>query len=129
MRKMKLVLWLLILCAMVLVVYQNEGYFMETQQVLRLNLKAIPEYRSPNLPLVAFHLLFFVFGLIVAYLFGTLDRWRRRKTIKRLTAENSAQRQEMENLRSEVARLKGDLPAHPSSGASETSVTSPVIQR
>ena len=108
MRKMKLVLWLLILCAMVLVVYQNEGYFMETQQVLRLNLKAIPEYRSPNLPLVAFHLLFFVFGLIVAYLFGALDRWRRRKTIKRLTAENSAQRQEMENLRSEVARLKGE---------------------
>ena len=124
MRKVRLVLWLLILGAIVLVVFQNEGYFMETQQVLRLNLKAIPEYQSPSLPLVAFHLLFFVFGLIVAYLFGALDRWRRRKTIKRLTAENSAQRQEMESLRSEVARLKGDLPDHPSSGTSETSVPS-----
>lgn len=129
MRKAKLVLWLLILSAIGLVVFQNEGYFMETQQVLRLNLKAIPEYRSPHLPLVAFHLLFFVFGLIVAYLFGAIDRWRRRKTITRLTAENSSQRQEMETLRSELARLQGEFSARPSSEASETSVTSPVIPR
>lgn len=129
MRKGKLVLWLLILGAIGLVVFQNEAYFMETQQVLRLNLKAIPEYQSPSLPLVAFHLLFFIFGLVVAYLFGALDRWRRRKAITRLTAENSVQRQEMEALRSELARLKGDLSAHPSSGAPETSVTSPVVQR
>lgn len=125
MKKTKLFFWLLILCAMALLVFQNEGYFMETQQVLRLNLKAFPEYQSPNLPLVAYHLLFFVLGLAVAYLFNALDRWRRRKAISRLTAETAAQRQEMEALRSELARLKGDAVI----GPVETSVTSPVTPR
>lgn len=129
MKKVKLFLWLLILCAIALVVFQNEGYFMDTQQVLRLNLRAFPEYQSPSLPLVAFHLLFFVFGLIVAYLFGALDRWRRRKVIARLTAENAAQRQEMETLRSELARQKTEPNVDPPSGAVETSVTSPFARR
>lgn len=122
MKKTKLFFWLLILCAIALLVLQNEGYFMETQQVLRLDLKAFPEYRSPNLPLVAYHLLFFVFGLIVAYLFGAADRWRRRKTVARLSAEISAQRKEIETQRAELARLKGEA----SSSADETSITSPV---
>jgi uncharacterized integral membrane protein len=125
MKKTKLIFWILILGAIALLVFQNEGYFMETQQVLRLNLKVVPEYQSPNLPLVAYHLLFFVFGLIVAYLFNIVDRWRRRKTISRLTAEIAAQRQETENLRSELSQLQGGT----SSGPVETSVTSPVTPR
>jgi hypothetical protein len=126
MKKTKLFFWLLILGGMALVVFQNEGYFLETQQVLRVHLRVFPEYQSPNLPLVAFHLLFFVFGLIVAYLFSALDRWRRRKAISRLTTETAAQRKEMETLRAELARLKGEPPADPPSGSGETSVTSPV---
>lgn len=122
MKKTKLFFWLLILCAIALLVFQNEGYFMETQQALRLNLKVFPEYQSPNLPLVAYHLLFFIFGLIVAYLFNTVDRWRRRKTMSRLTAQIAAQRQEMETLRSELSQLKGVA----APGPAETSVTSPV---
>jgi hypothetical protein len=122
MKKTKLFFWLLILCAIALLVFQNEGYFMETQQVLRLNLKVFPEYQSPNLPLVAYHLLFFGFGLMVAYLFNSVDRWRRRKTISRLTAEIAAQRQGMETLRSELSQLKGEA----APGSAETSVTSPV---
>jgi len=125
MKKTKLFFWMLIVVAIALLVFQNEGYFMETQQVLRLNLKVFPEYHSPNLPLVAYHLLFFVFGLIVAYLFSTVDRWRRRKTISRLTAEIAAQRQEMETLRSELSQLKGEA----APGPAETSVTSPVTPR
>jgi len=128
MTKTKLFLWAVIMGGLGLVVFQNEGYFLETQQVLRLDVKVFPEYRSPNLPLVAFHLLFFVFGLIVANLFNALNRWRRRKTISRLTAETAAQRQEMETLRAELARLKGEPPPGPASGPLETSVTSPVAQ-
>jgi hypothetical protein len=71
---------------------------------------------------VAFHLLFFVFGLVVAYLFGGLNRWRRRKAVARLTAENAAQRHEIETLKAErVGRG-----AAPAAGALESSVTSPV---
>jgi hypothetical protein len=124
MKKGKLVFWLLILGAIAVVVFQNEGYFMDTQQSLRLNLKAFPEYQSPQLPLVVFHLLFFGFGLIVAYLFGGLNRWRRRKAVTHLTAENAAQRAEIESLKAELAGLKGA----PDAGAQQTSVTSPVVK-
>lgn len=126
MKKTKLILWLVILGGMALVVFQNEGYFLETQQILRIHLRVFPEYQSPNLPLVAFHLLFFVFGLVVAYFFSLLERWRRRKAISRLTAETAAQRLEIDALRAEVAQLKGEAPAAPPSGSGETSVTSPV---
>ncbi len=126
MKKVKLIFWLLILGGMALVVFQNEGYFLEARQVLRLNLKAFPEYQSPSLPLVAFHLLFFVFGLIVAFLFDALDRWRRRKAISRLTAETVVQRHEIETMQAELAQLKGTPMAGPAAGPVETSVTSPV---
>jgi uncharacterized integral membrane protein len=125
MKKAKLVYWLLVLVGIGLVVFQNEGYFLETQQVLRLNLRLFPEYQSPSLPLVAFHLLFFVFGLIVAYLTGALDRWRRRKAISRLTAEAAAQRKEIESMKAELARLQGEPMPDQSRGPEETSVTSP----
>jgi len=124
MKKVKLVFWLLILGAIAVVVFQNEGYFMDTQQSLRLSLKVFPEYQSPQLPLVVFHLLFFGLGLIVAYLFGGLNRWRRRKAVTRLTAENAAQRTEIESLKAELAGLKGAADV----GAQETSITSPVAK-
>ena len=126
MKKVKLIFWLLILGGMALVVYQNQGYFLETRQVLRLDLKAFPEYQSPSLPLVAFHLLFFLFGLLVAFLFGALGRWRRRKAISRLTGEATAQRNEIEAMRTELAQLKGVPMAGQPAGPIETSVTSPV---
>jgi len=126
MKKVKVLFWLLILGLIALVVFQNKGYFLDTQQVLRLNLKVFPEYQSPSFPVVAFHLMFFVFGLLVAYLFGTPHRLRRRKIITHLTAEGAAQQKEMESMRTELARLKGEpLPGEPEV-LTETSVTAPV---
>ena len=126
MKKVKVFFWLLILGLIALVVFQNQGYFLDTQQVLRLNLKVFPEYQSPSLPVVAFHLLFFVFGLLVAYLFGTPQRIRRRKIITRLTADGTAQQKEMQSMRAELARLKGEPLPGEAEVPTETSVTSPV---
>jgi hypothetical protein len=126
MKKAKFFFWLLILGIIALVVFQNKGYFLDTHQVLQLNLKVFPEYQSPSLPLVAFHMLFFVFGLVVAYLFAAPHRIRRRKTIVRLTAEGAAQQKEMETMKAELARLKGEPLAGETEALTETSVTSPV---
>jgi uncharacterized integral membrane protein len=126
MKKVKFLFWVLILGLIALVVFQNKGYFLDTQQVLRLNLSVFPEYQSPSLPLVAFHLMFFIFGLLVAYLFGTPQRLRRRKIITRLTSEGAAQQKEIESMRAEVARLKGEPSPGPAEVLAETSVTSPV---
>ena len=76
MNKAKLIIWLLVLGFMGLVIFQNDGHFLNAQQSLRLNLGVLPEYHSPNLPMVFFYLVFFLYGLLVAYGFGLLESLR-----------------------------------------------------
>jgi hypothetical protein len=108
MRKSKLIVWLLILGFLALVIYQNEDHFLNTAQSLRLNLKAFPEYVSPVLPLAVFHLLFFAFGLVVAFAFSSINRFRLRRAFKRLNGTVDAQQAEIQALKTELARLKGE---------------------
>jgi hypothetical protein len=108
MRKAKLIVWLLILGFLAVVILQNEEHFLNSAQSLRLNLKVFPEYVSPSLPLVVFHLLFFAFGLVVAFAFSSLNRFRLRRAFKRLNATIHAQEAEIHSLKTELARLKGE---------------------
>jgi uncharacterized integral membrane protein len=117
MRKSKLIGWLLILGFLAVVIYQNEDHFLNTVQSLRLNVKVFPEYVSPALPLAVFHLLFFVFGLAVAFAFSSLSRFRLRRAFKRLNATVDAQQAEIQALKTELARVTGEpLPLPGDSG-------------
>jgi len=129
MNKVKLIIWLLVLGLMGLVIYQNEGHFLNTEQSLRLNLGVVPEYHSPQLPMVFFYLVFFLYGLIVAYLFGLPERFRNRKSIKRLTVADTQREKAMTELNTELARIKGEPLPSAQSGAPESSITSPVKPR
>jgi hypothetical protein len=129
MNKAKLIIWLLVLGLMGLVVYQNEGHFLNAQASLRLNLGVIPEYHSPMLPMVFFYLVFFLYGLIVAYFFGLPERFRSRKAIKGLTIAATQREKEMTGLNTELSRLKGEPLPLPQGGAPESSITSPVKTR
>jgi hypothetical protein len=129
MNKAKLIIWLLVLGFMGLVVYQNEGHFLNAQESLRLNLGVVPEYHSPKLPMVFFYLVFFLYGLIVAYLFGMPERFRSRKAIKRLTIADTQREKAMTELNTELSRLKGEPLPLPQGGAPESSITSPVKTR
>jgi len=114
MRKAKLIVWLLILGFLAVVILENEEHFLNTAQSLRLNLKIFPEYVSPQLPMVVFHLLFFIFGLVVAFAFNSVNRFRLRRAFKRLNTTLRAQETEIHSLRTELARLKGEpLPVPP----------------
>ena len=126
MKKGKFVLWLLILGFIALVTFQNEDYFLNTTRSLRLNLWVAPEYQTPNLPLVVYHLVFFVFGFLVAFGFSMSTRFRARKAIKRLSVNVDSQQKELDALKSETARLKGEPAAVDPSGQTESSITSPV---
>ncbi|HEX5628986.1 MAG TPA: LapA family protein [Usitatibacteraceae bacterium] len=117
MRKSKLIGWLLILGFLAVVIYQNEDHFLNTAQSLRLNVKAFPEYVSPVLPLAVFHLLFFVFGLAVAFAFSSLNRFRLRRAFKRLNATVDAQQSEIQALKTELARVTGAPLPLPGGGA------------
>jgi uncharacterized integral membrane protein len=126
MKKVKLVIWLLILGFLALVVFQNEDYFLNTQQHLRLNLHFLTEYQSPSLPPAVFHLVFFAFGVVVAYGMSAAGRFRSHKTVKRLRTAAAAQEKELLTLKTELARLKGEpLPGDPDRPA-ESSITSSI---
>jgi hypothetical protein len=126
MNKVKAVVWLLVFGFLVLVVFQNEDYFLNTPQHLRLNLYFFPEYRSPSLPPAVFHLLFFILGVGVAYGMSAIGRLRLRQTLKRLRTAAAAQEKELEALKTELARIKGEpLPAAPNAAAG-SSLTSPI---
>jgi hypothetical protein len=126
MNKTKLVIWLIILGVMGLAMYQNEGHFFSTEQSFRINLGVSPEYRTPQLPLVVFYLLFFVFGLLVAFVFALPDKVRKRRALKQLSAAAADREAEVNALKSELARLKGEpLPGDPP----ESSITSPSQPR
>ena len=125
MNKAKLIIWLLVLGFMGLVIFQNEGHFLNYQQSLRLNLGVFPEYHSPQLPMVFFHLVFFLYGLLVAYCFGLPGRFRNRKAIKRLTIAATQREKEMAELNTELARIKGEPLPLAQGGAAESSITSP----
>jgi len=129
MKKVKLILWLLVLGFMGLVIFQNEGYFLDTEQTLRLNLWVFPEYHSPKLPMVYFDLVFFVYGLLVAYFFGLPERFRSRRAIKRLTTADTKREKAMAELNTELARIKGEPPPLGRGGVPESSITSPVKNR
>jgi len=129
MKKVKLIIWLLVLGFMALVIYQNEGYFLSAEQSLRLNLGVVPEYHSPQLPIVVYYLIFFCYGLLVTYFFGLPDRFRNRKAIKRLTAADAQREKAMTELNTELARIKGEPLPSAQSGAPESSITSPVKPR
>jgi hypothetical protein len=129
MNKAKLIIWLLVLGFMGLVVYQNEGHFLNVQESLRLNLGVFPEYHSPQLPMVFFYLVFFLYGLLVAYCFGLPERFRNRKAIKRQTIAASQREKAMAELNTELSRIKGEPLPPAQGGAPESSVTSPVKTR
>jgi hypothetical protein len=126
MNKTKLVIWLIILGFIGLAVYQNQGHFIGTSQSLRLNLWLLPEYRSPELPVVSFYLVFFLFGLLVEFGFSLPDRMRKRRALKHLAAVAGERETQLNAMRLEVARLKGEpLPGE----APESSFTSSAQNR
>ena len=129
MNKVKLIIWLLVMGFMGLVIYQNEGHFFGVPQSLRLNLLVFSEYHSPQLPMVFFHLVFFLYGLLVAYCFGLPGRFRSRKAIKRLTIAATQREKEMAELNPELSRTKSEPLPLAQGGAPGSSITSPVKTR
>ncbi|MGE5258765.1 MAG: lipopolysaccharide assembly protein LapA domain-containing protein [Hyphomicrobiales bacterium] len=122
MKKLKVVVWLLVFGLLALVIFENEEFFLNTQQSLRLNLWRLVDYQSPSLPLAVYYILFFVFGLVVAFGFSAATRFKLRRTVKRLTGTVAGREKEILSLKTELAQLKGE----PLPGPSESSITSPI---
>jgi uncharacterized integral membrane protein len=106
MKKATLIIWVIIFGFMALVIFQNQTFFM-TKHSLRLNLGVVNEYHTPEMPIAVVFIFFFFSGLVIAYLFGFLTRFKAKRTTKKLNAAITSHEGEVAELKRELNTLKG----------------------
>ena len=104
MKKVKAILWLLIIAALGLVVYQNREFFL-AKQGLSLNIFGTV-YASPELPVALIFIGFFFLGWFIAYLFGLGEHFANNKTIKKLQQTIYSQQNAIDAVKKDIAALK-----------------------
>jgi uncharacterized integral membrane protein len=106
MKKATLIIWAIIFGVIALLIFQNQDFFMATK-ALRINLGILEEYHTPEMPAAILFLLFFLIGVLIAYLFSLSARFKARRMIKKLNASNASLKSDNEELRRENNSLKG----------------------
>lgn len=112
MKKVKFGIWVLILLFLGIVVYQNRVFFL-TKESLGIDL-VFARYQSPELPVVLFFVGLFFLGWLLAYLFGLGERFSSAKQIKTLQQTKGAQQRAIDDMKKDIASLKGETPQEPS---------------
>ncbi len=106
MKKATLIIWAIIFGVIALLIFQNKAFFM-ANEALRINLGILEEYKTPALPRAILFLLFFLVGIVIAYLFSLSARLKARRTIKKLNTTIASHNAEIAGLRREIDSLKG----------------------
>ena len=106
MKKATLIIWAIIFGVIALLIFQNQAFFL-TNQSLRINLGVMEAYHTPELPFAILVLLFFLTGIIIAYLFNISARFKARRTIKKLNTTIASHNAEVAVMRREIDSLKG----------------------
>ena len=100
MKKLKIILWIIILAFVALVFFQNKDFFLG-KQVLTLNLYFTNAYQG-ELPLIVWFLITLIIGLLISYFFGLAERFKLKKVIKGLKAKIDTQVEMITKIRSEL---------------------------
>jgi len=106
MKKATLIIWVIIFGVIALLIFQNQAFFL-TNQSLQVNLGVTGPHRTPELPIAILVLLFFLTGLLIAYLFSLSARLKARRTIKKLNTTIASHNAEVAGLKREIDSLKG----------------------
>jgi uncharacterized integral membrane protein len=106
MKKATLIIWVIIFGVIALMIFQNQAFFLSNQS-LRINLGVTEAYHTPELPIAILVLLFFLTGIVIAYLFSLAARLKARRTIKKLNTTLASRNDEIAGLRRENNSLKG----------------------
>ncbi len=118
MKAVKLVFALLVIVFLTIVVWQNQGVFMD-KKVLGIDLVAW-NYTTQPIHLSLYFLSFFLIGLLVAYFHGLCERFRAKRTI-------ANQLQTIRNSEKEIEALKNVVPAEQANPQNEEVSSSPNI--
>ena len=104
MKKVKIAIWIIVLGFVVLIVTQNWSYF-NTKQQLNVNLY-FEKYHTLEFSNLLFFLACFLIGLLIAYFYGLVERFRSNKLIKRLNETTAAQQEEISGLKRELELMQ-----------------------
>jgi uncharacterized integral membrane protein len=81
-KKGKIVFWIIFIVLVLILYLQNQGFFMHRDK-LSLDLFFFDFNTSP-LPIIVFVAGFFFIGLIIAFFFGLIEKFRTKKVIQDL---------------------------------------------
>ena len=101
MKKVKMAVWALIIAFVIVLIYQNQAFFLQTKQTLSLDLI------FAELEIVYFSGIFFLAGLLLGFYFLTAHGLKTRKKTKVLNAQVTEQTEKIASLETELDTVKG----------------------
>lgn len=105
MKKVKTAVWVLIIAFVIVLIYQNQEFFL-SKQSLNLNL-IFAQYKTPEMAIVYFSGIFFLAGLILGFYFLAARGLKTKKKTKTLNAQLTEQSEKITTLESELTAIKG----------------------
>jgi len=126
MKKIKLVVWMLIVVFVVVVIYQNKDFFWETKKSLTINLPLIPpQYKTlPEVELLIIFGIFFAVGLLLGIYLMFGRGLKKKKTIKALKTQVKEESEKAVGLEKELRTVLGGESLPPDN----TVKTDPALQ-
>ena len=119
MKKVKLVVWMLIVALVAVVIYQNKGFFWDTKQSLAVDL-AFAKYQVPEVQLLIIFGAFFAAGLLLGIYFLMVRGLKKKKKVKTLKTQVKEQTEKADALEKELHALRGDPVVPDTSGNADT---------
>jgi uncharacterized integral membrane protein len=108
MKKVKIVLWIILIGFLAIIFFSNQDYFLAKQSI-QIKIPHIATKTFKELPNVVYFLVFFVIGFLVAYFLSLSERFKSKKTIKNLNTAATSQLQEISDLKKEMDSLKSNV--------------------
>jgi uncharacterized integral membrane protein len=121
MKKVKLVIFGIIVALLLVFAFQNQTYFMETAQ-LELNLYFMDKMITPVISNAIVCLSFLVLGFVLSFLLSLSGRIKRKRIVKELNKTLTEREKELVTLKSEVETNQPPAAVEPSADA-ESPVT------
>jgi len=107
MKKVKLVVWILIVALVAVVIYQNKVFFWDTKQSLAVDL-AFAKYQTPEVELLIIFGAFFAAGFLLGIYFLIGRGLKKKKKVKALKTQVKEQTEKAVALEEELRSLRGD---------------------
>jgi len=104
MKKVKWIFWLLVIVFVGLVIYQNQNYFLDKQQ-LGIDVY-FEQYETPVFANGILILASFLIGLLLAYIFGLSERFKSGRAIRKLNETINDHLEQIAMLKREVDSIK-----------------------